>query len=205
MATGTTLILHGWGGNKESHWQEHLAASLIEAGAPVFYPKMPDPAQPDKAAWLDAYERVFDEVSEVAESLTVVAHSLGAITFLHHVARVGHRIADRALLVAPPYVLPEAPPWSAPESVGAFFPPPLDAEALARAVRETHLVGGNDDDYATWEQMETYARRLEIPATMLKGAGHISPYWGYGAWPWVLDWCLGNADLPPQPRRVDPE
>ena len=43
------LILHGWGGNKPAHWQEHLAAKLIEAGADVRYPKMPDPMAPDPA------------------------------------------------------------------------------------------------------------------------------------------------------------
>ena len=93
--------------------------------------------------------------------------------------------------------MPGIPPWSAPTTVDSFFPPPLDADAIATAARETHLVGGNDDDYATWEQMETYAKRLQIGNTCLTGAGHISPYWGYGKWPWVEDWCLGKAELPP--------
>lgn len=203
MSTRPVLVLHGWGGNKPTHWQEHLAASLEEAGARVVYPRMPHPEAPDRTAWLAEASRTFEALRDVTDTLTVVAHSLGAITYLHIAAAADRKLADRVLLVAPPYVVPGIPPWSAPETVDAFFPPPLDAAAVARAARETHLVGGDDDDYATWEQMETYARRLGIGATCLKGAGHISPYWGYGDWPWVAAYCLGDADLPPQPRPAE--
>lgn len=200
MSRNPVLILHGWGGNKPEHWQEHLAAALNAADIPVTYPKMPDPTAPDRDAWLAEANRVFDSLRDQADRLTVVAHSLGAITYLHVAAAAGRRLADRVLLVAPPYVVPGIPPWSAPAGVDAFFPPPLDPAAIGASAREIHLVGGNDDDYATWEQMETYARRLGIGATCLTGAGHISPYWGYGAWPWVDAWCRGEAALPPQPR-----
>ena len=33
MAENVFLILHGWGGNKPEHWQEHLNSKLKEAGA----------------------------------------------------------------------------------------------------------------------------------------------------------------------------
>jgi hypothetical protein len=119
---------------------------------------------------------------------------------MHYVTAVTKRIADRALLVAPPYVLPAIPPTDAPPGVPGFFPPPMNAEAIARAARETHLIASNDDDYATFEQSRAYADNLKIPIHLLAGAGHISPYWGYGEWPWVRDWCLRRAELPPQPR-----
>ena len=202
MSNNTTLILHGWGGNKPEHWQEHLATTLRAAGQDVRYPKLPNPTAPNLAAWLEEIEKAAREVYDNYKNTTVVCHSLGAISWLHYadkvMGRLGmHALADRVLLVAPPYVVPGIPPWSAPATVDTFFPPPLNADAIAIAARITHLVGGNDDDYATWEQMETYAKRLNIECTMLPGAGHISPYWGYGKWQWVEDWCLGNAELPP--------
>lgn len=196
MSNRTTLILHGWGGNKPEHWQEHLATTLTEAGERVLYPKLPDPTAPNLALWIAGQEAAFAEAGD-PDKLTVVCHSLGAITYLHVAARATQKLADRVLLVAPPYVCPGISPWSAPMSVDTFFPPPLDADAIAKAASVTHLVGGNDDDYATWEQMETYSKRLGIACTMLPGAGHISPYWGYGKWEWVESWCLGTAELPP--------
>ena len=201
MSDQPVLILHGWGGNKPEHWQEELSRNP-PAGVRCVYPKMPDPTHPEPVAWIAAQEAAFDALAGEADRLVVVAHSLGAITFLHVAARAKRRLADRVLLVAPPYVLPGIAPWSAPEGVDRFFPPPLDADAVARSAREVHLVGGDNDDYATWEQMETFAKRLGIGCTCLSGAGHLSPYWGYGRWEWVEQWCAGNAAMPPQPRET---
>lgn len=207
MANDVFLILHGWGGNKPEHWQEHLVTKLTEAGAKVHYPKMPDPTAPDLPAWLN---RVKEELQEIkAQSpdatLTALTHSLGAITWMHLAGGngpSGKQIADRVLLVAPPYVLPQAPPPDAPPSVTAFFPPPFDPQAIQAAARETVLVASDTDDFATFDQSSGYAAKLGVPIHLLKGAGHISPYYGYGEWPWVFDWCLRRADLPPQPRPV---
>lgn len=205
MANDVFLILHGWGGNKPEHWQEHLYRRLTEQGQRVHYPKMPHPAEPDLNAWL---ERLKGELAEIAQQspdakLTVLAHSLGSITWMHFAAATGafgRPVADRALLVAPPYVLPQAPPTDVPPTVAAFFPPPLDSAAIRATAAETVLVASDTDDYATFDQTSGYAAKLDIPIHLLKGAGHISPYYGYGEWPWALDWCLRRADLPPLPR-----
>lgn len=205
------LILHGWGGNKPAHWQEHLFGKLTEAGATVYYPKMPDPTMPDLAAWKQrATEELLAIKTQYPDSLiTVLAHSLGSITWMHitaehhQAAATGGALADRVLLVAPPYVMPEAPPPDAPPSVAAFFPPPLVPAAIKAFARETVIVASNTDDYATFDQTSGYAAKLEVPIHLLKGAGHISPYYGYGEWPWVLEWCLRRADLPPIPRTPE--
>ena len=148
MANDLFLILHGWGGNKPSHWQEHLAESLASAGKTVFYPKMPEPALPDLNAWLERLavelaviqDHIRDEAPDA--TLTVLAHSLGCINWLHYVSQlsvshlsvshlsvsqlsVSMPIADRVLLVAPPYIVPQLPPIDVPPSVAAFFPPPI--------------------------------------------------------------------------------
>ena len=202
------LILHGWGGNKPEHWQEHLVRKLTETGAKVYYPKMPDPAAPDLAAWKQraTAELLTINTQHPDTPVTVLAHSLGSITWMHIAAE--HRqananagsLADRVLLVAPPYVMPQAPPPDAPPSVAAFFPPPLDPAAITAFARETVIVASDTDDYATFDQTSGYAAKLEVPIHLLRGAGHISPYYGYGDWPWVLEWCLRRADLPPVPR-----
>lgn len=201
------LILHGWGGNKPAHWQEHLYTALTEAGANVVYPQMPDPTAPNKEAWLAKLGDVLkDAAAQKGDGkLTVVTHSLGAISWLHYAASDSATagLADRVLLVAPPYVIPEIPPTDAPPGVPGFFPPPLSKEGIAKVARETAFVASDNDDYATFEQTKAYADRLEVPIHLLSGAGHISPYWGYGPWPWIADWCLGRADLPPQPKPAE--
>ena len=195
----TFLILHGWGGNKPEHWQEWLVGELQRAGKRVHYPKMPNPTAPCLAAWLT---RINDEVKALPGGpVTVLCHSLGAISWMHYVTAVETQIADRALLVAPPYVSHDLPPADTPPGIDGFFPVPLDAGAIRRAAGQTAIIFGENDCYGTEDQTKAYSDRLKVPLHMLPGAGHVSPYWGYGAWPWVLDWCLGKADLPPQPNK----
>lgn len=203
----TFLILHGWGGNKPEHWQEHLARGLKEAGADVRYPTMPDPKAPNPDAWMEALHEALVGIPNDA-TLTVLAHSLGAINWMRHAAmasgmaeRPGPQ-ADRVLLVAPPYVIREIPPLDAPPGAADFFPPPLDKAGIAMIGRETILVASDTDDYATYDQSAAYAEGLGVPLHKLPGGGHISPYYGYGEWPWVLEWALRRADLPPQPNNT---
>ncbi len=205
MTDEVFLILHGWGGNKPAHWQEHLALALDAAGKTVRYPKMPDPGAPELAAW---QARLGEELASIAAEyqgarVTVLAHSLGSINWLHYVANAGisSPIAERVLLVAPPYVVPQLPPIDVPPTVTQFFPPPIAPASIKAACAATDMVASDTDDYATFDQSSGYAQKFEIPIHLLKGAGHISPYYGYGGWPWVLEWCLRTADLPPQPRE----
>ena len=199
----TFLILHGWGGNKPEHWQEHLVRGLTEAGADVRYPKMPDPMAPDPEAWMEALHGALRDIPADA-TLTVLAHSLGAINWMRHAAmaaampeRPGPQ-ADRVLLVAPPYVIREIPPLDAPPGAQNFFPPTLDEAGITLIGRETVLVASNTDDYATFDQSSALAAGLGVRIEKLPGGGHISPYYGYGEWPWALEWALRRAELPPQ-------
>ena len=196
------LILHGWGGNKPAHWQEHLAAKLTAAGAEVHYPKMPDPMAPNPAAWMKALHAALGAIPADA-TLTVLAHSLGAINWMHHAAMSVHPgpKADRVLLVAPPYVIREIPPLDAPPGAADFFPPPLSKDGIAGLARETVIIASDTDDYATFDQTSAYAGGLGVEIHKLAGGGHISPYYGYGEWPWALEWALRRAELPPQPNR----
>lgn len=195
------LILHGWGGNKPEHWQEHLVRGLQAAGQVVRYPTMPEPMDPKPAAWMDALHSALAKVPADA-ALTILAHSLGAINWMRHAAtrkQIGPQ-ADRVMLIAPPYVIPEIPPLDAPPGAAAFFPPPLDKGGIAATSRKTIMVASDTDDYATFDQTSAYAARLGVELYKLPGAGHISPYYGYGEWPWVLEWALRRATLPPQTR-----
>ena len=207
MAQDTFLILHGWGGNKPAHWQEHLAAALQKTGAAVLYPTMPDPMAPNLAAWQKTLGSALDEANQIGNPLTVICHSLGGINWLHYAANyTGDKpLARRVLLVAPPYVIPEIPPTDAPPGASDFFPPPLSQDGVVKIAAQTDIIATDSDDYATFEQTRAYADRLSVPLHLLAGAGHISPYWGYGNWPWVLAWCGYQADFPPQPRPQDTE
>ena len=199
------LILHGWGGNKPAHWQEWLGEKLRAEGLTVHAPKMENPTNPDPTAWMALIHETLKQVPTDA-TLTVLTHSMGAINWMRHAAmsqdagfqRPGP-VADRVLLVAPPYVVKEIPPLDL-AGTAEFFPPVLSSAGLQAVGRETVLVASDTDDYSTFDQSSAYAAGLGLEIQKLPNAGHISPYYGYGEWPWVLDWCRRRAGLPPMPN-----
>src|SRR5579859_7966531 len=123
------LLLHGWQGSEPDHWQSWLAAQLREAGRELRYPQLPDPDNPDLGAWLDTLRGSLAELPD--GGFDVVAHSLGAVLWLHHVAGDDYSPrAARVALVAPPS------PHTAIAEIATFFPPPLDIDVVR------HSAGG---------------------------------------------------------------
>jgi len=167
---------------------------------------MPNPMDPQIDEWLARIQEEFDTIGEDWDDepqINVLAHSLGSIAWMHFAAansQVPLPIADRVLLVAPPYHSKETSPPDLPAGMHGFFPPPLDPAAIRTVASETALIAGENDEFATADRSREYAEKLEIPFYELAGAGHISPFYGYGGWPWVMDWCLRLAELPPRPR-----
>jgi predicted alpha/beta hydrolase family esterase len=206
MSNDIFLILHGLGGNSPEHWQDHLYNRLIAEECRAYYPEMPNPFEPQLDAWLERLQAELDTIAsdwDDEAQITVLAHSLGATAWMHFAAanvRAPLPIAERVLLIAPPHIDRAAPPSDVPASVVGFFPPPLDPAGIKAVASNTALIVGDNDDYVTVEQAGEYAANLGIPLYVLAGAGHISPYYGYGEWPWAMDWCLRLSDLPPQPR-----
>jgi len=175
-------VLHGWEGSGPDHWQTWLVAHLREAGRDVRYPTLADPDVPMLDEWLAAMR---DTIADLpSDGFDVVAHSIAAVAWLHHVVDTGTSPRPaRVVLVAPP-----SPTTTVPE-IAAFFPPPLDIDAVRHAADGTVLVGSDDDPWCPEGITAAYGLPLKIATTVLPAAGHINTDSGYGAWPAMLDWC----------------
>jgi uncharacterized protein len=180
--TVATVVVPGWHGSGYGHWQSWLEEHLGAAGRQTRRPAFGDLDNPDLADWLSALRATVNDLPP--DGFDVVAHSLGAVLWLHHVADPGHAPRPaRVLLVAPPS------PRTNVADIGAFFPPPLDLDAVRRGADGTVLVAGDDDPYLPEGIADAYGRPLKIAMTIVAGGGHLNPDSGYGAWPAVLDWC----------------
>jgi serine hydrolase len=180
--TAPTVVLPGWTGSGPGHWQTLLEEQLRGAGRVTRRPAFADLDHPDLAQWLAALREALADLPP--DGFDVVAHSLGAVLWLHHVADPGDAPrAARVLLVAPP-----SPRTTIPE-IASFFPPPMDVDTVRRGADGTVLVAGDDDPYLPEGVAAAYGLPLKIATTVVPGGGHINIDAGFGEWPAVADWC----------------
>jgi hypothetical protein len=177
------LILHGLGGSGPEHWQSWLAEQLHRSGERVAYPDLPAPDDPEPEPWLAALEA---ELERAATEPIVICHSLACLLWLRAAAGAERRLAERVLLVAPPWREDLAP-------VARFLVHGADASAVAAAAGETLIVCSDADPYCPPGALATFARPLRIPAAVVAGGGHLNPETGYGPWPQAEAWAREGA------------
>jgi hypothetical protein len=177
-----TVVVPGWNGSGPGHWQTWLEEQSQAVARPTVRPDFTDLDHPDLGDWLSALRATLAELPP--DGYDVVAHSLGAVLWLHHVAAPGESPrAARVLLVSPPS------PHTSIEEIAAFFPPPMDVDTVRRGADGTVLVGGDDDPYLLEGIAAAYGLPLKIATTVVPGGGHLNVDSGYGEWRAVADWC----------------
>lgn len=97
------LFVQGAGEDVHDGWDDKLVASLArELGGdyPIAYPRMPDEADPNYAAWKPALLAAFEGLEDGA---VLVGHSVGGTTLIHMLAEdpPAFRIGALALIATP--------------------------------------------------------------------------------------------------------
>lgn len=209
------LLLHGAGGIGFDHWLVWLSEELRARGHQAHMRKLPSPKAPMRAPWHAAMTERFEALGSAAMSsgfanleqartaptsessgeLVVVAHSLGTLLWLLHAAdvAVGRTpppavLADRVALVAPPKLPDELGDsgWSMPVAAET------DPSSVANSTR--FAVSRNDRYWPNGGSIPALVEPLGLPLDDLGDAGHVEPADGYGPWPSMLAWCLGEAE-----------
>jgi predicted alpha/beta hydrolase family esterase len=204
------LLLHGWQNRRpDDHWQHLLADELRGRGLAVRYPQLPSPDEPDPAAW-EAVVRS-EHASLGPGPVTVVCHSLSTLLWLRIQAGIRPLAADRVALVSPPS--PEL--IAGQDAVHAFVdggeggggatgggaaapagsPDTLlfDGRLLGTgAVGDAVVVAGDDDPWLPLGLGDTWRGRLDARQVVVRGGGHLTPDSGYGPWPAMTAWALGQ-------------
>ncbi|MDG1579516.1 alpha/beta hydrolase [Pseudomonas sp. GOM6] len=171
MSRQTThyLILPGWQGSPDEHWQSHWQRSLPNASRV----EQADWLWPDAERWVAALEQ---RVATAPAPLILVAHSLGCITLARWAAQASASALDKvrgALLVAPA----DVERANCPEALRGFAPIPRDGLPFPSL-----LVGSDNDPAASAERASQMARDWGAEALILPGAGHINVASGHCRW-----------------------
>lgn len=163
------LIVPGWQGSADDHWQSHWQRSLpnsvrVEQG---------DWLTPRREEWVATLER---HIAADPRPAILIAHSLGCVTVAHWAARAplaSLRRVRGALLVAPADV--QRP--NCPEALRNFAPIPRHLLPFP-----SQVVGSDNDSAASAARVIELARDWGSEAAILSGAGHINVKSGHQRW-----------------------
>lgn len=172
-----TLILHGWGGSDDPHWQAWLAGEIVKDYGTVIFPLLDNPHFPSKNRWMKQVKSLLSEFKPEV----VICHSLGCTLWLH-LCNEGEIVPiQRLLLVAPPRLTCDL------ETLKSFFPIETPSSLFAH---EAMVVTSDNDPYMTQEEAIAFQHSLGVEMKVLKNGGHINTDAGYGEWPWVKEWVM---------------
>lgn len=162
------LTVPGIGNSGPDHWQT-LWEAKDETMARL---RVDDWDRPSCASWVEAIDA---QVPRAAESLVVVAHSLGCLAFAHWAAQHRRTRSIRgALLVAIPD--PSGPDF--PLQAEGFSPAPLLELGCSSIV-----VSSQDDPYGSPEYAKSCADAWGSRFVDIGRAGHINGASKIGDWP----------------------
>jgi predicted alpha/beta hydrolase family esterase len=163
------LIVPGWQGSPEDHWQSHWQA-ILPNGTRV---EQADWMAPQCTAWVEALEQA---IGASTAPVILIAHSLGCIAVAHWAAQAAAAQLKKvrgALLVAPADV--ERP--ACPAALRNFAPIPRAALPFP-----VQLVSSDNDAAISAPRALQLARDWGAEAGILAGAGHINVKSGHQRW-----------------------
>ncbi len=168
------LLLHGWGGSDNPHWQSWLAGELAKDYGVVSFLKFSNFDFPDLGMWK---QELKDELREFKPDI-VVCHSLANTLWFHLCEEKSFLDVEKLYLVAPPSMRCEI------EELKSFFPIHMPRNPHAK---KTILVTSTTDPYLTMDEAKGLQISLDVQMKVLQDAGHINADSGFGEWQWILE------------------
>lgn len=169
------LILHGWCGSDEPHWQWWVAQELKKLNYEISFPSLPNRDLPHLKVWMEALKIEFDRF----QPDMVICHSLGTILWFHFVEKYKIKELDKLMLVAPVRQKCDV------KEMSTFFPYPVPSDLRSK---ESILVGSTDDEYLDLDEAIQLQSQLNIGLKVLQNAGHINIQSGFGELSCAIDW-----------------
>lgn len=163
------LIVPGWQGSPDNHWQSHWQRSLPNSARV----EQQDWLTPQRRDWVQALEQA---IAAERSPVILIAHSLGCITVAHWAAQASPALLHRvrgALLVAPADV---ERPTCAP-ALRNFAPIPLHALPFP-----SQVVSSDNDPAVSVPRALYLAKAWGAEAGLLSNAGHINVKSGHERW-----------------------
>jgi predicted alpha/beta hydrolase family esterase len=196
MSAPTVLIIPGLRDHVDAHWQTLLVRELEARGRPVRTVPPMGREDLDCARRVEAIDRALDEIPEPP---IVVAHSGGAIMFVHW-ARAYERPIRGALLATPPdfeQPMPDGYPTIDALRAGGWLPVPREPLPFPSII-----AASRNDPLGRIERVAELARAWGSRFDDIGLVGHLNPASGFGAWPRAESYITELAALRPRAEQA---
>jgi len=163
-----TLILHGWGGSDNPHWQSELASEIAKNYGTVSFPLLDNCHFPSKNRWVRQVKKILEEFKPD----TVVCHSL-ANTLWFWLCQEEIAEVERLFMVSPPSL------ETTEVTIKTFFPCKIPKNCYAKKIE---MIVSDNDPWVKLDEAQSIAKRIGANYTVIEEAGHINDDSGYGKW-----------------------
>lgn len=174
-----TLILHGWGGSDDPHWQAKLACKIAKNYGSVSFPLLDNCHFPSKNRWVKQVKEILNDF----KPNTVVCHSLANNLWLWLSQEDDMVEVDRLFMVSMPSLTTKE------STIKSFFPCPQPNNIYAK---EVHMIVSDNDPWVELKEAKEMASFYNAKLTTIKNGGHLNADSGFGEWEFIERVILGD-------------
>ena len=179
------VLVHGWLSSPDQHWFPWLRRELEGRGFNVIAPAMPNPARPEKRAWVEMLKGVLAKLDP--QQTILVGHSLGVPTILYC-------LQDHD---GPPYlkvVLTSGFARTIPmlDRVVDNYDMRLNLARIIPKAESWTCIHADNDPLVPFKEGQWLAKKLGADFILEKGRGHLTQYRGVVKLPSALGSIAGE-------------
>ncbi|SDC71070.1 hypothetical protein SAMN05428966_102166 [Massilia sp. PDC64] len=177
-------IIHGYMAAPSDHWFPWLQRRLSAEGVEADVLSMPEPGRPDPVAWGDYLDA---HVVRPDEDTFFVAHSLGCIALLHHLARVqASRIGGIVLVSGFDAPLPGLP------QLDGFVASPARLDRIKDLAPCRSVIAARDDTIVPYVLTRHLAEHIGAEFITVEKGGHFLASDGFVEFPLVYQTLMSH-------------
>jgi len=178
--TRRVIVVPGYDATPADNWFPWLATHLDHRGVPTRVLTMPTPSSPSPDAWEHALREALHDLDD---STSVVAHSLGCVAVLRHLARRGDPWRLDSLVLVAGFIepLPDLP------ELDHFVTDTISCAAVTDRIRAITVIRSDDDPTVPRGHTDRLAQSVGVVPVEISGAGHFTTRDGVTHVPEIVD------------------